>query len=120
MKSIERIKEDKIKACMISLDIYQEEFDETISMLAGLQVQYEILVQQLRTSDYAVLERTGYSSAKKKNPMITVMETLRKDILAYSNALGLTPSGLKKIKANMPEETKKVSSLELALSDFGL
>jgi hypothetical protein len=46
------------------------------------------------------------------------MESLRKDILAYSNALGLTPAGLKKIKDQQPEQ-KKQSKLEMALNNFG-
>jgi hypothetical protein len=45
---------------------------------------------------------------------------LRKDILQYSNALGLTPAGLKKIKDSMKgDNNKKQSKLEMALSNFG-
>jgi hypothetical protein len=47
------------------------------------------------------------------------LESLRKDILQYSNALGLTPAGLKKIKDSMKEPTKQQSKLEQALMNFG-
>jgi hypothetical protein len=44
---------------------------------------------------------------------------LRKDILAYSNALGLTPAGLRKIKDGYKEQKKSQSKLEQALNNFG-
>jgi hypothetical protein len=51
--------------------------------------------------------------------MVATLENLRKDILQYSNALGLTPSGLKKINDNMQPQQKQQSKLEMALSNFG-
>lgn len=51
----------------------------------------------------------------KKSPLIGVLETLRKDILTYSNCLGLTPVGFKEITDDMKNENKKLSKLEEAL-----
>ena len=51
--------------------------------------------------------------------MVATLESLRKDILSYSNALGLTPSGLRKLNDEMSKEKKQVSKLEMALMTFG-
>lgn len=104
---------------MQQLGIYKPEFDLTINIYAGLIDQYKQLEKDFKKSKFSVVENTGYSDNKKKNPLVGSMESLRKDILAYSNALGLTPSGLKKIKEKAGDENKKLSKLEMALNNFG-
>jgi P27 family predicted phage terminase small subunit len=103
---------------MKSLGIYEPEFDTMISIYCSLIEQYRAIEKDFKKSKFEVMEKTGYSDNRKKNPMVGSMEALRKDILNYSNALGLTPSGLRKIKSTM-KETKKLSKLEQALSNFG-
>jgi phage terminase small subunit len=103
---------------MKALEIYQPEFDVTIKIYAGLIEQYQALEKEFKKTKFQVVEKTGYSDNTKKNPLVVSMESLRKDILAYSNALGLTPAGLKKIKANI-QEKKPLSKLEMALNNFG-
>jgi phage terminase small subunit len=104
---------------MIALNIYKPEFNVTISIYAGLVEQYQALEKEFKKSKFTVVEKTGYSDNTKKSPMVGTLESLRKDILAYSNALGLTPSGLKKINDEMNKEKKTVSKLEMALNSFG-
>jgi P27 family predicted phage terminase small subunit len=102
-----------------ALGIYQPEFDMTIQIYASLVEQYQALEKDFKKSKFTVVEKTGYAENSKKHPIVVSMESLRKDILAYSNALGLTPAGLKRIKANMQEEKKQQSKLEMALNNFG-
>lgn len=104
---------------MIALGVYKPEFEFTISIYAGLIEQYNALEKEFKKTKFTVIEKTGYSDNAKKNPLVATLENLRKDILAYSNALGLTPSGLKKINDEMKQEKKKVSKLESALMNFG-
>jgi P27 family predicted phage terminase small subunit len=104
---------------MKKLGVYKPEFDMTISIYCSLIDQYQALEKEFRKSKFTVIEKTGYSDNTKKNPLVGSLESLRKDILAYSNALGLTPAGLKKINDNMKPATKKQSKLETALSNFG-
>jgi phage terminase small subunit len=104
---------------MRALNIYKPEFNVTISIYAGLVEQYQALEKEFKKSKFTVVEKTGYSDNTKKSPMVGTLESLRKDILAYSNALGLTPSGLKKINDEMNKEKKNVSKLEMALNAFG-
>ncbi|MBT2728387.1 P27 family phage terminase small subunit [Bacillus sp. ISL-75] len=111
--------EMKTKENLQALGIYQPEFDVTISIYSSLVEQYQALEKEFKKSKFTVVEKTGYSENQKKHPIVVSLESLRKDILAYSNALGLTPAGLKKIKANMKDENKNVSKLEMALNKFG-
>lgn len=104
------------KENMIALGIYRQEFDMTIEIYAGLVEQYKVLQRQFKRSKYEVTEKTGYSDNSKKSPLVAAMENLRKDILSYSNALGLTPSGLKKIKDKSENvSNKEPSALEKVL-----
>jgi phage terminase small subunit len=104
---------------MRALNIYKPEFNITISIYAGLVEQYQMLEKEFKKTKFTVVEKTGYSDNTKKSPMVGTLESLRKDILAYSNALGLTPSGLKKLNDEMNKDKKQVSKLEMALNAFG-
>ena len=53
-------------------------------------------------------------SYKSRSPLALSLENLRKDVLAYSVQLGLTPTGLKKITGEKMGR-KKQSKLEKAL-----
>lgn len=111
--------ETKTKENMITLGIYKPEFDTMIEIYAGLVEQYQALEKDFKKTKFTVVEKTGYSENKKRAPIVASLESLRKDILQYSNVLGLTPAGLKKIKDNMKDDSKKQSKLEQALISFG-
>jgi phage terminase small subunit len=115
MKSIVQ----QTKENMINLGIYKPEFDTTISIYAGLVEQYTALEKEFKKTKFTVIEKTGYSTNSKKAPIVATLESLRKDILSYSNVLGLTPSGLKKINDSMNQKQKPQSKLEQALMNFG-
>jgi P27 family predicted phage terminase small subunit len=110
--------EIEIMENMKRLEIYKPEFDITISIYCGMVEQYKQLEKDFKKQKFSIVEKTGYSDNKKKSPMMLSMETLRKDILNYANMLGLTPQGLKKLKADVKPEPKK-SKLEMALDNFG-
>lgn len=111
--------EMQVMEYMKSLEIYKPEFDITISIYASLVDQYQQLEKDFRKSKFSVVEETGYSDNKKKHPIVGSLESLRKDILAYSNVLGLTPAGLKKITDGANNKKRKQSKLEQALNSFG-
>jgi len=111
--------EIQIKENMKTLGTYKPEFDITINIYCGLVDQYEQMNKEFKKQKFTVVENTGYSDNKKKNPIVLSMESLRKDILTYATALGLTPQGLKKLQKDQKEEKKNVSKLETALNNFG-
>src|SRR3982750_2210831 len=96
--------EQQTKQNMMALGIYKPEFDVTISVYSGLVEQYQALEKEFKKTKFNVVEKTGYSDNAKKAPIVATLENLRKDILSYSNALGLTPSGLKKINDEMTKQ----------------
>ena len=110
--------EQRTKKNMKALEVYKPEFDTTISIYASLVEQYQTLEKEFKKNDYKVEEKTGANNSKR-SPMVATLESLRKDILSYSNALGLTPSGLRKLNDEMSKEKKQVSKLEMALNAFG-
>ena len=110
--------EKRTKKNMQTLEIYKPEFDTTISIYASLIEQYQALEKEFKANEYKVEEKTGANNSKR-SPMIATLESLRKDILSYSNALGLTPSGLRKINDEMKAPKKQASKLEMALNAFG-
>jgi phage terminase small subunit len=110
--------EQRTKKNMQNLGIYKTEFDMTISIYASLVEQYQTIEKEFKESKFKVEEKTN--SGAKKSPVVGALENLRKDILSYSNSLGLTPQGLRKISDEMKVEKKKPQSkLEQALNNFG-
>lgn len=93
-----------IKKRMQKLGTYKPEFDAAIMILVQLQEQYDAITQIFKSSGYAFEVETETGS--KKAPIVTTLESLRKDILSYMNALGLTPSGLKNLTGGAPAPEK--------------
>lgn len=91
---------------MKALGVYKPEFEPIIEVYSQLREQYNILTQRFIDSDYDFKEYTN--TGTKKAPIVTTLEALRKDILAYAAQLGLTPQGL--LKADEAAFKKKKES----------
>ena len=104
------------KTAMKVLSIYRPEFDQIITIYCQLLHQYDTLNRKYVNNgmEYEVYTKTGV----KKAPIVTTLESLRKDIAAYAVYLGLTPSGLKTINKESGGPIKKVSKLEMVLMDI--
>lgn len=105
--------ESKARACMKSLGIYKPEFEPIIKTYGELKDQYDELTRRFIGSDYKFEEPTA--AGMKKAPIVTTLESLRKDILSYAAQLGLTPQGLLKVQEDAFMAKKKSSGLEKAL-----
>lgn len=90
---------------MGGLKIYKAQFSPIIRIYGELRDQYDTLTELFVASGYAFEESTA--TGKKKAPIITTLESLRKDILAYASQLGLTPQGLLKADASAFAQKKK-------------
>lgn len=90
---------------MQGLGIYKPEFEPAIERYVALQKEYKKL--------YTAHQKDGYdcevmtSSGVKKSPMVSTLESLRRDILSLEDALGLTPRGLLKLNEKAFEKAKK-------------
>lgn len=115
-----QITKDTIKAqtqkYMTSMGTYKQEYDPIIDVYAGMREQYERLIREYTSSDgksfrYSVPTSDG---GEKKSPLSLTIESLRKDILQYSDRLMLNP----KAKADSGNaKGKKLSRLAEALKD---
>ena len=82
---------------MKSLGTYRDEFKPIIEIYAGLLFQYYTYAKAHEENDYLAMEEyTNKAGATnmRKVPLITIMETLRKDIISYSDRLMLNPKSL--------------------------
>lgn len=101
---------------MRSLGVYKKEFEPVIKIYAQLKDQYDELTAQFERSGYDYSEDTAQGT--KKHPIVTTLESLRKDILSYAGQLGMTPAGLKRLNdaSLQPEKSSPLSDALRVLS----
>lgn len=97
---------NQVRDQMKSLGVYKPEFEPIIEVYCQLHEQYRVLTERFIKSGYDIKEFTA--TGTKKAPIVTTLEALRKDILAYATQLGLTPQGL--LKADDDAFKKKKDS----------
>ncbi|OCS82352.1 hypothetical protein A6M13_07495 [Caryophanon tenue] len=100
---------------MKSLGTYKKEYNNLIEIYAGLLHQYQVFELQFEQSDYQITEEyTNKAGATndRKRPIFTAMESLRKDIVSYSDRLCLNPKSLN------VEQPKKVEVVTSPLDQF--
>lgn len=104
-----KIKFNDIRNAMETLGTYKNEYDPLISVYVDLWEQYDIVQKRLKASKYTS-SVDGASGNPKQSYDVKQHESLRKDILAYSDRLRLNP------KAMMDSpNSSSVSALEKAL-----
>lgn len=100
------IKVQTIQA-MKTMGTYRAEYDPIIDVYSDMREQYERLSREYaehKSFRYATPTADG---GEKKSPLSLTLESLRRDILAYSDRLMLNP----KAKADTGEKQKKLSKL---------
>lgn len=97
---------------MKDLGIHKPQYNRIISIYAGLVEQYLRAEIEFEESGY-VYETETAAGNPKKSSIVSTMENLRKDILQYSDRLGLTPKSFETLTA---EDKNKKSGLADILS----
>lgn len=114
----------KTRASMEEVGTFRPEFDPTVERYAELRAQFQELNQQWYDSGCEITEEyTNKAGAtnKRKTALYLALEALRKELTEMENIFGLTPKGLKGIKAkalNAAKGTKLDAALE-AMNDSG-
>lgn len=112
----------KITDNCVDVGTYKPAFDPVIDTLAGIleqrddaQAEYDEMGRQV------VVEHTnqGGNTNTVKNPVLTLINDMNRDALAYWRDLGLTPAGLKRINDAEMAGKKKISPLAQALKELG-
>lgn len=99
------LKQQTIEAMRI-LGVYKPQFDPMIETYCGLKEQYKKLQKEVKKRGFQMVVPTGMGGLKK-NPIIGIMESLRKDILIYSDRLCLNPKALDAVKIVQPAAASK-------------
>src|SRR5690625_3153283 len=99
---------------MKQLGVHKSQYNRIIDLYADLVHQFLTLNKKFEDEGYEFESFTAAGGAKKA-PIVATLESLRKDILAYSDRLCLNPKSLENVTAE--KETK--SKLASVLSDLG-
>ncbi|MDL2248601.1 P27 family phage terminase small subunit [Tyzzerella sp. OttesenSCG-928-J15] len=98
---------------MKKLGVYRPEYTPLVDIYCELREQYERLTAQYKKGGYG-FEMETVQGGTKKAPIVATLESLRKDILAYSDRLCLNPKALESVTV----EKKSQSKLAQALKDI--
>jgi len=101
---------------MQKLGTYKPEYDAIVDIYCELREQYELYTKQLKSHEYKCDEFTA-AGGTKKSALVSTIETLRKDILQYSDRLCLNPKAMMEEKNKSSD--KKLSPLAEALRHLG-
>lgn len=91
---------DKIRNACRGVGTYREEFETIIWRLAEMYVRREATKDDFRKSGgKAIIKQTnkGGNSYAVKNPLLTEIDFIDKQILEMERELGLTPQAIRKI-----------------------
>lgn len=109
----------KIISDMKKAGTYKTEYNRVIDNLAKIYADMDKAREDfIKSGGNFVVKHTNKNGSTNlaKNPFYLTIEGLQSNILAYSRELGLTPMGLKKITGDSVTETKKQSTLAVALT----
>ena len=99
---------------MQELGVHKPQFNRLIDIYAGLVHQYLEALEEFEAGGCVYEVETG-AGGKKKAPIVATLETLRKDILQYSDRLCLNPKSLETVTT----ESANKSKLASVLSELG-
>lgn len=98
-------------ADMKKLGVYKPEYNRLIDIYAELVAQYDKLNQDFIDGGYKYRVYTDQGS-EKKSPIVATLETLRKDILAYSDRLCLNPKSLETVTTEKGQKSALAAALK--------
>lgn len=95
---------------MKALGVFKPQYDRIIDIYAELCEQYDKLTKEFIKGGYDFEVSTAQGGAKKA-PIVATLESLRKDILAYSDRLCLNPKSIETVTTEKATKSKLVSVL---------
>lgn len=95
---------------MKSLGIHKTQYNRLIDIYSELVFQYLTLNNEFEEGGYQYEVSTDQGGTKK-SPIVATLETLRKDILAYSDRLCLNPKSLENVTIESQNKSKLASVL---------
>ena len=120
-KTIKKIVKKTVEN-MTALGTYRAQFAAAIQNYAEMRYQLSELNAQFYAGGCKITEMyTNKAGAtnERKTALYMAIETLRRDIAATEDRLGLTPSGMKRINDREMKSRKRESKLDRALKSSG-
>ena len=102
---------------MQAVGTYKPEFEVSVRRYAEIRIQYDILTEKWYENGCKITEEyVNKNGAKnqRKTALYLSMEAMRRELIEMENLFGLTPKGLRAIKAKGLEQ-KHTSALDQAL-----
>ena len=116
--NVKVVSQDTIKRATIKdmkdLGIHKPQYNRLVGIYAETVHQYLRAVEEFELNNYQYETETAAGNPKKSG-VVSAMETLRKDILQYSDRLCLNPKALESVTA----DTNTKSTLASVLNELG-
>ncbi|TDL34568.1 P27 family phage terminase small subunit [Jeotgalibacillus sp. S-D1] len=96
---------------MKALGIHKPQYNRLIDIYARLVHEYLKLSEEFEKSGSEYQTFTAAGGAKK-SPIVATLESLRKDIISYSDRLCLNPKSLESVTAEKESNSKLASLLK--------
>ena len=95
---------------MKKLGVHKPQYNRLIEIYSELVYQYNILTAEFEGGGYQYEVETDQGGTKK-SPIVATLESLRKDILAYSDRLCLNPKSIETVTTEKGSKSKLASVL---------
>lgn len=96
---------ERVISDMTGLGVYKTEYDAIINIYCDLLIQYYEAMEKFEL-DGRQYETSTAAGGSKKSAIVSTLETLRKDILAYSDRLCLNPKSVETVTKDSPKQSK--------------
>ena len=90
---------------MEGLGVYKPEYDSMITIYAGLLEQY-YQVSVAFEQGGRQYETTAAAGGTKKSALVSTLESLRKDIVTYSDRLCLNPKSVESVTTDIQKKSR--------------
>jgi len=114
MAKSKKAMENEVKRQMKKLGTYKDEYNKMIGIFSGMLFQYQEFERQFEENGFEITEKyTNKAGATndRKVPVYSAMESLRKDIAAYSDRLCLNPKSLETVTTEKSNKSKLAAVL---------
>lgn len=96
---------------MKKLGVHKPQYNRLVDIYAELVFQYNTLTKEFEESGF-IYEVSTEQGGSKKAPIVATLETLRKDILAYSDRLCLNPKSLESVTVEKGKQSTLATVLK--------
>jgi phage terminase small subunit len=110
IKTDKEIWQGKVIKEMKNLNVYKKEYNRLIEIYVDLNMQYDMAMGEFMRSGYQYETETA-AGGTKKSAIVATLESLRKDIVTYSDRLCLNPKAVDSVKIDIPKKSVLAETL---------